>query len=147
MDPLQRFAEYAAEFEKTYEDDDWSRLEQYFHPDATYVIKGSPSDCELKGRDAILAGMKKSLDGFDRRFDKREIAPGGEPKIGERSIAFSGIVSYEKDGAEPLSFSLVETAEFNDAGQIVRLQDDYPPGQEHLNEWLANNPGFDASYV
>ena len=38
MDPLQRFGEYAADFEKTFEDDDWSRLNAYFDENASYVV-------------------------------------------------------------------------------------------------------------
>lgn len=70
MDPLQRFGEYASEFEKTYEDDDWARLESFFHPDVTYVVSGSTFDCELRGRATVLSGIKKALDGFDRRFER-----------------------------------------------------------------------------
>ncbi len=41
MDPLQRFAAYAADFEKTYQDDDWKRLEGYFAEDAVYEVMGA----------------------------------------------------------------------------------------------------------
>ncbi len=71
MDPLQRFAAYAADFEKTFEDDEWTRLEGYFAEDAIYTVKGTPFDCEVRGRDAIFRAIKKSIDGFDRHFDKR----------------------------------------------------------------------------
>ncbi|HME70466.1 MAG TPA: hypothetical protein VKM54_11450, partial [Myxococcota bacterium] len=37
---LQRFVEYAQAFEKTYVDDDWTRLEPYFAPDAVYRVVG-----------------------------------------------------------------------------------------------------------
>ena len=40
MTNLECFAAYAADFEKTFKDDDWSRLERYFAPDATYQVKG-----------------------------------------------------------------------------------------------------------
>jgi hypothetical protein len=35
-DLTQRFEAYAADFELTFVDDDWSRLEQYFTDDAVY---------------------------------------------------------------------------------------------------------------
>src|SRR6185369_3077312 len=38
MGPMNRFFEYAQDFEKTYVDDDWSRLARYFHPDAVYEV-------------------------------------------------------------------------------------------------------------
>lgn len=50
---LQRFVEYAQAFEKTYVDDDWTRLEPYFAPDAVYRVVGSTSwDCCHIGPDA-----------------------------------------------------------------------------------------------
>lgn len=147
MDPLQRFGEYAAEFEKTFADDDWSRLDPYFDEAVTYTVSGSPYDCEIRGRDAVFAGLKKALDGFDRRFDKREINPGGEPVTTPTSVVFAAVCRYEKQGFEPLTFALSETAEFDESGRIVSLRDDYPAGQEEVNEWLeANRAEFDPRY-
>lgn len=80
MGTLESFLSYAAEFEKSYADDDWSRLERFFADDAVYRVESNRFGCELTGPDAILAGMKKSLDGFDRRFDTREIAVQGAPR-------------------------------------------------------------------
>ena len=147
MDPLQRFGEYAADFEKTFEDDDWTRLLDYFHEDASYTVSGSPYDCDIRGRDAILPALKKALDGFDRRFDRREITPAGEPTTTANSVTFPALCRYEKAGVEPLSFELSETAEFDESGRIVRLRDDYPPGQDEVAQWLEEHTAeFDPSY-
>jgi hypothetical protein len=147
MDPLQRFGEYAADFEKTFKDDDWTRLEAYFDEDATYIVSGSSYDCEIRGRDAILSALKKALDGFDRRFGRREITPGGDPVTTADSVVFSAICRYEKQGLNPLSFSLSETAKFDESGRIVRLRDDYPAGQHEMTQWLEENSvEFDPSY-
>ena len=147
MDPLQRFGEYAAEFEKTYADDNWTRLEPYFDQDASYIVTGSSYDCEIRGRDAIFAGIKKALDGFDRQFDQREIIPGGDPVVDGNRIVFSAIVRYSKLNLETLSFSLSETAEFDESGRIIRLQDDYPSGQDDMIRWLEEHRlEFDPTY-
>jgi hypothetical protein len=147
MDPLQRFSEYAAEFEKTYQDDDWTRLEGFFDPNASYVVSGSTFDCELHGREAVLSGIKKAVDHFDRRFDHREIEPRGEPVVDGNRVVFPALVRYRREGVEPISFTLSETAEFDDAGRIVLLRDDYDPGQDHVARWLeANRDAFDPSY-
>ncbi len=63
MDVLQQFGLYAAEFELTYKDDDWSRLYPYFTDDAVYEVKAKSFGCKLTGPKAIFAGMKKSRDG------------------------------------------------------------------------------------
>ena len=70
MSILQRFAAYAADFEKTLADDDWSRLPQYFSKDAVYRVESDLFGCELTGPESIFVGMKKSLDGFDRNFSE-----------------------------------------------------------------------------
>ena len=147
MDPLQRFGEYAAEFEKTFEDDDWTRLEPFFDANARYVVSGSSFDCELQGRDAVLAGIKKALDGFDRRFDRREVSPSADPTVEAHRIVFPAKLLYEKEGLEPLAFTLYETAEFDDAGRITLLRDDYDPGQDHVAPWLQRHADtFDPHY-
>ena len=147
MDPLQTFGEYAAEFEKTFEDDDWTRLERFFAPEARYVVAGSPYDCDLRGRDAVLVGIKKALDGFDRRFDQREILPEGPPTADGNRVTIRAAVRYQREGVEPLTIQLAETAELDDAGRIVLLRDDYDAGQEDAARWLeAHASEFDPRY-
>jgi len=147
MDPMQLFGGYAEEFEKSLADDDWDRLAPLFAEDARYIVTGTPFDCTLEGRAAILAGFKRALDGFDRKFDHREIEALGAPTIGPTTVDFSAAVHYKKAGLADLSFTLVETAEFNEAGLIVRIQDAYDAGQDHVTEWLADHSGeFDPSY-
>ena len=148
MDPLQRFAAYAADFEKTFEDDDWTRLEGYFAEAAIYTVKGTPFDCEVRGRDAIFRAIKKSIDGFDRRFDKREIEPDGPPVVEGNRVTFSGSARYEKQGVDMLSIQLSETAELDETGRIVSLEDVYPEGQDEMLRWLERyRAEFDASYL
>jgi hypothetical protein len=148
MDPLQRFAAYAADFEKTFVDDDWTRLEGYFRDDAVYTVEGTAFDCEVRGRDAIFRAIKKSIDGFDRRFERREITPGAAPLVEGNRVTFSGSVRYEKEGVEPLTIRLSETAELDEAGRIARLEDVYPDGQDEMLRWLDRHGSrFDPSYV
>ena len=139
MDVMQIFGTYAAEFEKTFEDDDWTRLERFFAPDVRYVVAGSPFDCELVGRDAVLAGIRLALDTFDRKFEGREIAPNGPPVVEGRRVTLSADLTYTHPDTKPLTFSLSEYADFDDEGRIVHLQDDYDPGQDHVDAWLAES--------
>ena len=72
---VQRFADYAAAFERTVETNELSHIEPFFCEDAVYQIWGGPPFEALhEGRDAIFASLLESLDNFDRRFDGR----GGE---------------------------------------------------------------------
>src|SRR5512132_2341033 len=102
MTPLQRFGSYAQDFEATLKDDDWSRLAQYFTPDATYEVSGDPFTCSIRGRDAIFTGLKKSLDGFDRRFATRETGLEGVPVVDGDTVSLSWAVTYTRPGALPL---------------------------------------------
>ena len=87
---------YAADFERTLADDDWSRLEQYFSEDAVYRVEGDLFGCELTGPDSIFAGMKKSLDGFDRNFPEREIAMTEGPSVEGNEMRVSWTVTYHR---------------------------------------------------
>ena len=66
------FESFAADFEITLNDDNWSRLKKYFTGGATYKNVGDPgSECE--GRDAILSYLKADVNNFDRKFDSRSL--------------------------------------------------------------------------
>ena len=108
MDPLPRLAVYAADFEPTYQDDDWKRLEGYFAENVVYEVKGDvPFACEVRGRDAIFRAIKKCLDGFDRRFDTRELAAEGAPEVeGNRVIVDR--ISHDEEPTEPTGSGLLD---------------------------------------
>ncbi len=72
MGIIDTFKSFAADFEVTVEDDDWSRLEKYLAEDATYLNVGSP-DPKCEGRDAFLAILKTDVSNTDRRFDTRTV--------------------------------------------------------------------------
>ena len=92
---------YAADFEKTLLDDDWSRLEPYFGDDSVYRVESDTFGCELTGPAAIFAGMKKSLDGLDRRFSDRTIALTDGPHVEGDELRMAWTVTYGKDALPP----------------------------------------------
>jgi hypothetical protein len=96
MSIIERFVAYAADFEKTLADDDWSRLGQYFSKDAVYRVESDLFGCELTGPDRIFAGMKKSLDGFDRNFPEREIAMTKGPDVEGDEMRVSWTIRDDK---------------------------------------------------
>jgi hypothetical protein len=149
---IQVFGDYAAAFEETFADDDWSRLEQYFAEDARYEISGGPFATVIEGRDAILAGLKKSVDGFDRKFDHREIELTTGPAVtsteGGDELRMTWNVHYRMNGAPDISLPGGSMLRIND-GVIQLLRDEY--NDEELGEigaWLAEHgAGLDGSYV
>ena len=136
------------DFEKTFEDDDWTRLEVYLAEDATYNVTGTPFDRAVHGRDAIFRAIKQSIDGFDRRFDKREIVPDRPPVVDGDPVTFSGTGHYEKEGVDALTIQLRETVVLDETGRILSLEDVYPKRQDEMLGWLERySAEFDPSYV
>lgn len=148
MDMIEHFMAYAADFEKTYEDDDWTRLRQYFTDDAVYEVVSDSIGCTITGPDHIFAGIKKSLDGFDRNFTGRVIALKGSPEIGSDGFGVSWTVTYTKDGVTPFVLPGHTRTIYRD-GKIARLIDAYEPSVTvDTMQWMQENGmTFDGSYV
>jgi hypothetical protein len=124
MSNIPQFLAYAGDFEKTLADDDWSRLRRYFSDDAVYHVRSAAFGCRLAGPDAIFAGMKKSLDGFDRRFTKRDIEVTEGPTINGDELQMGWKVVYHLEGKP--SFTLPGRSTVRYAGdRIVYLEDAY----------------------
>ena len=145
--PKQRFYEYAVAFEQTYVDDDWSRLAPFFADDAVYEVRGSGVECRLQGRDAILRGLKKSIDGFDRHCTRR-VEVLGTPETDGDTVSVRWQGTYDHSGAPQLVFQGRSIATVRD-GLIVHLADEYDPGEaDKAAAWLREHaPGLDMSYV
>jgi hypothetical protein len=146
------FMDYAGAFERTYVDDDWSRLAQYFPEDATYEVRGGPLACEISGREEIFAGLKKSIDGLDRRCSDRQLEVVDGPHIAETgagqevSVGWNVIYQY----GEAPTFTLPGRSVFTIAnGLIVAMRDEYDDKEmESVGAWLLEHgEGLDGSYV
>ncbi|MFK7895515.1 MAG: nuclear transport factor 2 family protein [Myxococcota bacterium] len=141
MEPARRFLEYAAAFEKAYEDDDWSQLEPYFTEDAVYSVTGEPPlGGEWVGRDAVLRQFNDVVNELDRRFENRLTEIVGAPKIGEGTIEFEWRGTYSTAGEADLVFGGTEHATFS-GDRIARLVDTMEEGaDQRIQAWLAENP-------
>jgi len=148
MEILQHFMAYAQAFEETYKDDDWSRLRQYFAPDAVYDVQAKGFGCHLVGPDAIFAGIKKSLDGFDRRFDTRDIAITSPPEVIGDEMRVGWQMTYRKAGVPDFVLAGRSSARYA-GGRIAQLVDSYEPEAERAFETWQRQSGMkiDASYV
>jgi len=145
MPILDRFLAYAQDFEKTYVDDDWSRLDQYFAPDATYEVTGA-TPALLKSRAAIFRGIKKSLDGFDRKFTKREIEIEGAPGVEGDTIMVDWLGIYERPGAPALRVRGRSIARYK-GDVIVQLKDEMKPDESAMKWFASYGAGLDGSYA
>ena len=148
MDILQPFMSYARDFEKTLADDDWTRLHQYFAADAVYEVNASSFGCRLVGPAAIFAGMKKSLDGFDRKFTRRDVEVTSGPEVSGDEMRMGWKVVYHKDGVPPFVLRGRSSVRYAD-GRIVHLADSYDPSVEgEFAAWQRESGlTLDPSYV
>src|SRR5262249_19558810 len=139
---------YAADFEQTLVDDDWSRLRQYFADDAVYEVKAESFGCRLTGPDAIFKGIKKSLDGFDRKFDGREVNVTSGPAMDGDTMRMSWEVTYRKAGKTPYLLRGATAVRYRD-GKIAWLGDTYGPEVDaEARAWTQQNGvTLDPSYV
>ena len=149
---LQVFMDYAAAFEQTYADDDWSRLTAFFPEDATYEVRGGPLACKITGRDEVLAGLKKSLGGLDRRCDDRKIELTDGPNIIDTgdgdAISLDWKVIYQYRDAPKVTLpgrSIVNIAD----GLIIAMRDEYDDDEmKSVDAWMREyGEGLDGSYV
>ena len=148
MDNLACFMKYAGDFEKTYADDDWARLRRHFADDAVYEVKSDVFPCKLTGPDAIFQGIKKSLDGFDRKFDDREIALTKGPEVDGDTVRMEWAVTYRKAGKSPYVLRGRTEARLRD-GKIASMADSYDAsvGPEAAAWMEQNGMILDPSYV
>jgi ketosteroid isomerase-like protein len=145
MSNLPTFMAYAAAFEQTYADDNWQRLEPFFAEDATYEVSGIPGGGVMHGRDAIFRGIKKSLDGFDRRMTSRQIVPTAPPTESADRVTLQGLVRYVRDGA-PVEMHATIVVEFAD-GKISRMHDTFALDATALAWFQQHAHGLDGSYL
>jgi len=148
MQILPVFMAYARDFEQTLADDDWTRLRQYFADGAVYEVKAKSFGCRLVGPDAIFAGIKKSLDGFDRKFARRDVEVTDGPNVTDDEMDMGWKVVYHQDGLP--SFTLLGRSNVRyEGGKIVYLADSYEPAVEGAFAAWQRESGLtlDPSYV
>jgi hypothetical protein len=148
MEILQSFLAYAGDFEKTLADDDWTRLRPHFADGAVYEVKAQSFGCRLVGPEAIFAGMKKSLDGFDRKFDGRDLEVTEGPQVEGDELRAGWKVVYRKAGLEPYELRGRSVARYRD-GRIVYLEDSYDADVDAgFAAWQSRNGlALDPSYT
>lgn len=125
MSTIQEFALYAAAFERAYASDDWQEIESILAEDVVYEV-GLPllGKVRCEGRAEMVAWFRRSLDTFDRRFERRALELVDGPEMRDGNVWLSGTATYEAEGVPPFVLRLEETIRFEE-GQLVRLVDAY----------------------
>ena len=138
MTLVARFEAYAADFEETYANDCWSRLEQHFTEDAIYSTPANGG--RVSGRDAVLAVLQGAVSAFDRRCDSRVLVTTDGPHEDGNEVRRQWAATYRLHGAPDLQIGGSERAVFRGA-RIELLEVTFTP------EMLARLMAYAASYV
>jgi hypothetical protein len=135
MSIQDRFLEYAAAFEVSYEDDDWSRLAQYFTAQASY---DSGDGNMASGRDALLQKLKGAVDGLDRAMDSRVVSF-EPPTVEADTVIVDWTARYTKAGLPDVEIVGREYARF-EGECIAQLWDELEPDSvAALTAWLGEH--------
>ena len=129
-----RFLDYMAAYERSYADDDWTRLEPFFAEDAVHEVSGAaPFGGCWRGRAAVIANLRERAEAFDRRFDERILEPRGAPvRMGDTvALPWRGIYRLGRAPSSPLAVEGTKVATFS-SDRIVLLRDQMRPGSERL---------------
>lgn len=146
MNPTPRFLAYAAAFEKSYGDDDWTRLGEFFTEGAVYAVTGGPPlGGRFEGREAVLAQFGRVTRDLDKRFDDRKVEIVGAPRVTEAedgaTIEFEWRATYAFAGAPDLTIGGTERAVFGageEGDRIVLLEDLMNEGDDlRAQEWMT----------
>ncbi len=120
MNIEDRYQAYAADFELSYADDDWSRLAGYFTEDASY--DGGDGTEAAIGREAVLQKFQDSVNALDRTMGQRDLQLHSISIAGDTVVA-PWTVRYANTGLPTLEISGTEFARF-EGGAIAELRDE-----------------------
>lgn len=137
-------------FDNAVDTDDWQSLERWVTDDVRYVVSGTPFATSLTGREAVLNGLRRSINNFDNRFDRRIWLPVGTRLRETNTVEVRVWSRYEKAGLPPLTFPALSRFTFR--GELIELMTDTYEGDlvelQEAYAWLAERPGeYDPSYV
>ena len=133
MSIQDRFQEYADAFEVSYEDDDWSRLAQYFTAEATY---DSGDGSMASGREAVLEKLQGAVNGLDRAMDSRSVTFLQPPTTEGDTVLVNWSARYAKAGLQDVEILGCEYARV-EGDCIAQLWDELDSDSvEAFTAWL-----------
>lgn len=147
---IEKWKDWIAAFDSACASDDWAPLAAFLTEDVVYLVAGAPFACELRGREAVISGLRKSVRGFDRRFDQRLWEGVGIKAWGAEAVTARAKGTYHMAGKPALSFAAKGSWYFR-GGQICLMTDIYDLGEVDVMDalqWLAlHGEGLDPSYA
>jgi hypothetical protein len=147
---IETWEKWIATFDRAFETDRWDEARSFLTDDVVYIVAGAPFGCELRGREQVIAGFRKSLDNFDRRFDTRHWEAVDLRAWADQAVTCLAKGSYVRTGKPLLTFAAKGSWFFRE-GKISLMTDVYDISEVHAQralEWLAvHGKDLDASYT
>ena len=138
MNITNLFTKYAEDFELTFLDDDWSRLEQYFTENAIYKTGGVFSS-ESRGRENILAVLRANISRFDRKCDSRRLETIDGPHVTGVILKRRWRCNFTLRGATDLSIIGDEHVHY-EGTRICKLEESLTnDSQLLLSDWIKKH--------
>lgn len=130
-DVFPRWQAWIAAFDAAVASDDWSSLADFLTEDVVYRVSGSPFDCHLRGREAVIAGFARSVRGFDRRLQQRDWSPIGIRVYPSGYVTCRIRSAYRLDATQSIAFEA--TGHWGFRGDRIDLMlDFYDVGQRDV---------------
>jgi steroid delta-isomerase-like uncharacterized protein len=120
---LERFLRFALDFEVAFWSDQWSLLAPHLADDACHVVHAAGSlGADDRGRDAMIAGLRASAHGMDRRFDVRipEVLAG--PTTRPDGVWMRYALRLRRAGLPELAFEGEHLARYR-GGRLVAIEE------------------------
>jgi hypothetical protein len=135
-DIVECFDDQSRDFERTFLDDDWSRMEPHFAPEAVYETFG-PGGQRFDGRPALLAALRRAITNFDRRCDSHTLVTTAGPFRDGVEVTRQWACTFTLRGAPDLTIEGDERAVYR--GEVIELLQERvtPQSRLALNEWVA----------
>ena len=135
------FLDYARDFEIALATDDWARLARHFAPDAVHTVAGEGVfDQDDRGRDAVIAGLRRSVASLDRRFASRvpEVLA-GPIRREDGGLWMHWRMTFRSPGLPDLAVEGEHVAHY-DGGAIARIDERLLGGSDaRANAYLAEH--------
>jgi hypothetical protein len=147
---IEVWEKWIAAFDRAFVTDDWEDARAFLTDDVVYVVAGAPFGCELRGRDRVIAGFRKSLNGFDRKFETRQWEAVDLRIWADQAVTCLAKGTYTLAGKPSLTFAAKGSWFFRDR-KISLMTDIYDIAEINAVralEWLSKHGNdLDASYT
>ena len=113
MTLVERFQQYAEDFERSQVDGDWNRLRKHFAEGVVHERHvGELYNFRDEGIDRVIERFEEAVENIDRRFDRRILVPTGPVAESGNQVQMPWVCLFLVEGAPACVDEGVEIATF-----------------------------------